>query len=335
MNAIVVGGEQGNPLAWQEVADPVCGPGEVVLEVHAAGLNRADLAQRAGSYPPPPGASDILGLEAAGVIAEAGADLGLDVKGWRVGDRACALLTGGGYAERVAVPAAMLMPVPEGWSFAEAAAVPEVFLTAYLNLFLEAGLKAGETALVHGGASGVGTAAIQLAREAGCRVFATAGTPEKVRVCEELGAEVAVNYKEEDFAERIRAAGGGVDGGVDVVLDMVGRDYLARNLEVLNLNGRLVFIATLSGSVAELDIRKAMSKRLTLKGSTLRARPLGEKTRLLESFMARFWPALVEGRIGPIIDTVLPITEAERAHAIMRENRNIGKIILKVRESPS
>jgi NADPH2:quinone reductase len=295
----------------------------VLVDVYAAGLNRADLAQRAGNYPPPPGASEILGLEVAGQIAEVGAE----VTRWQIGERVCALLTGGGYAERVNVPQGLLMPVPEGWSYEQAAAVPEVFLTAYLNLFVEAGLKEGETVLVHGGASGVGTAAIQLAREAGCRVFITAGSDEKTRVCRELGAELAVNYREEDFAGRIREHA----GGVDVVLDMVGKDYLSRNIDLLNLNGRLIFIATLSGSKAEIDIRKVMAKRLMLKGSTLRNRPLAEKVRLLEAFMARFWPLLVEGKVAPVIDTVLPIDEAEQAHERMRENKNTGKIVLSVR----
>jgi putative PIG3 family NAD(P)H quinone oxidoreductase len=323
VKAIVVGSGEGRPLACREVAEPDRGPDEALIDVYATGLNRADLAQRGGHYPPPPGASAILGLEAAGVVAEVGAG----VSGWGVGDRVCALLTGGGYAERASVPTAMLMPVPDHWSFVEAAAVPEVFLTAYLNLFVEAGLQAGEAALVHGGASGVGTAAIQLARAAGCRVFATAGSSEKIRVCRELGAELAVNYQEEDFAERVKAA-----GGVDVVLDMVGKDYLEGNLEVLNLGGRLVFIATLSGSRAEIDIRKLMAKRLMLKGSTLRARPLAEKAAMLEGFMARFWQPLVGGEIRPVIDTVLPVEEAQRAHEIMRNNENIGKIILKVRD---
>jgi putative PIG3 family NAD(P)H quinone oxidoreductase len=321
MKAIVVLEEDGRPLRWQEVADPDYGPDEALVEVYAAGLNRADLAQRAGNYPPPIGASEILGLEVAGRIVA----LGENVGGWSGGDRVAALLAGGGYAERVSVPADMLMPVPEGWSYVEAAAVPEVFLTAFLNLFLEAVLKEGEAVLIHGGASGVGTAAVQLAREAGCRVFATAGTDEKVQVCRALGAEIAVNYRNEDFAEVM-----GPDS-VDVVLDMVGRDYLARNLEVLKTAGRLVFIATLSGSRAEIDIRTLMAKRLMLKGSTLRARPLHEKVTMLRGFMDRFWPLFLARKIKPVIDSVVPIAEAERAHARMRENKNIGKIVLEVK----
>ncbi len=324
MKAVVVGEGSGHPLSWQDVPTPTPSEGEVLLQVAATALNRADLAQRAGHYPPPPGASEILGLEAAGTTEE----LGAGVTDWKVGDKACALLSGGGYAEKVVVPAAMLMPVPEGWSLEEAAGMPEVFFTAFLNLFLEGSLKEGERVLIHGGASGVGTAAIQLAREAGCRVFTTAGTDEKTARCLELGAELAVNYRQEDFAERIKDD---TDGeGVDVILDMVGADYLARNLDLLRLNGRLVFISTLSGKEAPIDIRQMMSKRLTLKGSTLRARPLDEKVRIKEAFVKRFWGALGAGRVKPVIDRAFPVEEVEAAHATMRENKNIGKIILRI-----
>jgi len=321
MKAIVV--REDRSLALQEVGGPELREGEVLVRVRAAGVNRADLAQRAGSYPPPTGASEILGLEVAGEIAE----LGEGVQGWRVGERVCALLTGGGYAQAVAVPSALLMPIPEGWSFEQAAGFPEVFFTAFLNLFMEANLQAGEAVLIHGGASGVGTAAIQLAREAGCRVFATAGTPEKVRACKALGA-AAINYREADFAEAILARA----EGVDVVLDMVGQGYLGRNLKLLKLGGRLVFIATLSGSRAEVDIRTLMSKRLTLKGSTLRSRPLEEKVRVKEALMARFWSALEAGTIAPVMDQMFPIEEAEAAHARMQKDENIGKLILRVRQ---
>ena len=324
MKAVVVGEGDGRPLSWQEVPAPTPGEGEVLLRVAATALNRADLAQRAGNYPPPPGASETLGLEAAGTISEFGAG----VEGWEVGDKACALLSGGGYAEKVVVPAPMLMPIPEGWNLEEAAGMPEVFFTAFLNLFLEGDLQTGESVLIHGGASGVGTAAVQLAREAGARVFVTAGTDEKTVRCLELGAELAVNYREEDFAERVEDYTNGE--GVDVVLDMVGADYLARNLDLLKLNGRLVFISTLGGKEAQVDIRQLMSKRLTLKGSTLRARPLEEKVRIKEAFMARFWGALGAGRVKPVIDRTFPVGEVEAAHAYMRENKNIGKIILRV-----
>lgn len=323
MKAIVVAEGEGRPLAWQEVPEPVLGEGEVLVEVRATAVNRADLAQRAGRYPPPPGASEILGLELAGVVRA----LGPGVTGWQEGDAVCALVAGGSYAELAAVPAGLLMPLPQGWSFEEAAAMPEVFFTAYLNLFLEAGLEPSERVLIHGGASGVGTAAIQLAREVGCEVYATAGTAEKVAACERLGA-VAVNYRQADFAEAIRERTNGE--GIDVVLDIVGASYLARNLALLRTNGRLVFIATLGGRKAELDIGMLMAKRLMLKGSTLRARPLDEKVRIKEAFMKQFWKALEAGRVRPVLDRRYSIQEAEAAHAYMRENQNIGKLVLSV-----
>ncbi|RME72049.1 MAG: NAD(P)H-quinone oxidoreductase [Chloroflexi bacterium] len=327
MKAILVQSEQeGYPLVWGDAPEPVAGPGEVLVDIYATALNRADLMQRAGKYPPPPGASEILGLEMAGVISA----LGEGVSGWQVGDRVCALLPGGGYAERVSVPAAVLMPVPAGWSFEQAAAMPEVFLTAFVNLFMEAGLQEGETVLVHGGASGVGTAAIQLLREAGNPVFVTAGTDEKTARCLELGAELAINYKTDDFAARIMAHTGGQ--GVDVILDMVGAAYLERNLRLLKTRGRLVIISTLSGSKAEIDLRYLMGRRLRVIGSVLRARPVEEKTVIKEQFMARFWPALESGQIQPVIDSVFPIEQANEAHQRMAENRNIGKIVLKVRK---
>lgn len=322
MKAIV---QHGNALVWQDVPKPSPRVGEVLLWVRAAGVNRADLSQRAGQYPPPPGASEILGLEVAGEVAELGPEADPDVGGFSVGDRVCTLLSGGGYAEIVVAPAAMLMPVPPGWSVEEAAGLPEVFLTAHLNLFLVAQLQAGETVLVHGGASGVGTAAIQLAREAGCRVFATAGTDEKVSACRALGA-TAFNYREEDFLEAVREQA----GGVDVVLDMVGQGYLAQNLELLNTGGRLVVIATLSGSRAELELRLLMNKRLSLYGSTLRSRPLAEKVQLKNSFQARFWGALEAGRIKPVMDGVFDIRDADAAHERMKQNLNIGKLVLRL-----
>lgn len=311
------------PLRWAEVAPPMLQAGEVLVEIHATAVNRADLAQRSGHYPPPPGASEIMGLELAGVISQ----LTPGVTGWQIGDRVCALLSGGGYAEQAAVPQGLLMPIPQGWSLAQAAAMPEVFFTAFLNLFIEARLEPGETVLIHGGASGVGTAAIQLARQTGCRVLATAGSAAKVAACYELGAELAVNYREADFGEVIAEQ----VGGVDVILDMVGADYLERNLRLLNTGGRLVFIATLGGSKAEIDIRELMRKRLLLKGSTLRARPLAEKIALKEAFMARCWSALESGEVAPVIDRLLPITEAEAAHALLRRNETIGKVVLETK----
>lgn len=307
-------------LAWREVPDPVPGPGEALVRVRATALNRADLAQRAGRYPPPPGASDILGLDVAGELLEVP-----DGSEWQVGARVCALLPGGGYAELAAVPERMLMPVPDSWDWAQAAGLPEVFLTAHLNLFLEAGLEPGERVLVHGGGSGVGTAAIQLAREAGCRVATTASTP-KLATCQELGAELAVDYRLGDFSQRIVDA----FGEVEVILDMVGGAHVERNLKMLATGGRLVWIGTLGGSDATIDIRDMMTRRLTLKGSVLRARPLEEKVRLRDDFLARFGAALDAGRVRPIIDRTLPIQEADDAHEAMRRNENVGKIVLSV-----
>lgn len=316
---------EGRPLVWREVEDPTWGPDETLVEIHATALNRADLLQRAGNYPPPPGAPDILGLEMAGEIAAVGGQ----VSGWQVGDRVCALLPGGGYAQRVAVPQQMLMPVPDDWSYEQAAAVPEVFLTAFANLFIEAGLQAEETALVHGGAGGVGTAAIQLVRQAGGHIVITAGTDEKVRFCTELGADLAINYKSEDFVERTRAYTGGE--GVDVIIDIVGAAYLERNLSLLKTRGRLVFLATLGGSRAEVNLGALMGRRLRLIGSVLRGRPLEEKVEIKERFMDRFWPLLEAGTIQPIIDSIYPIDQANEAQRRMAANENMGKIILRVR----
>ena len=322
MKAIVV--TEDKSLSWQDVPDPLCAPGEVLVEVHCTALNRADLMQRAGNYPVPAGVSEILGLELSGTVLNSNGP-----SAWREGDEVCALLSGGGYAERACVPEKMLMPVPAGWSLAEAAGMPETFYTAFLNLFLEARLKGGERVLIHGGASGVGTAAIQLAREAGCEVFATAGTSEKVARCQSLGADTAVNYHEQDFAETVAEKTNGE--GVDVILDMVGADYFERNVASLATGGRLVFISSLSGSKVELDIRKLMAKRALLKGSTLRGRPLEEKVAIKEAFVQQFWGALEQGRIKPVIDTVFPIQDAGKAQAYMRDNRNIGKLVLEVK----
>ncbi len=326
MKAIVVQTEQeGRPLAWQEVPSPSFGDDEVLVDIHATALNRADLYQRAGNYPPPPGASDILGLEMAGTIAAIGAE----VTGWKGGDRVCALLPGGGYAEQVNVPHQMLIPIPDGWSFEKATALPEVFFTAYVNLFMEAGLQAGETVLIHGGASGVGTAGIQLAKEAGCRVIVTAGTEEKTARCLNLGAALAINYKTDAFSERIRAYTNGE--GVDVILDMVGAAYLEPNLQLLKLRGRLVFISMLSGSKAEINLGALMGRRLRLIGSVLRPRSVAEKVEIKERFMGQFWRQILSGTIEPVIDSVYPVEQTNEAHETMQNNRNIGKIILKVK----
>ena len=325
MKAIQVQGEKDNPtLVWGEEAEPVCGPDEVLVDVRAAAVNRADLWQARGHYPPPFGASAILGLEMAGVVREVGAA----VQTFGTGDRVCALLPGGGYAEQVTVPAGMLLRLPADWSFAQGAAVPEVWYTAYINLFDEGALMAGETALIHAGASGVGTAAIQLAVDAGARALATAGSTEKVARCRELGAELAVNYKEADFVAEVMAATNGE--GVDVILDPVGGGYLARNIALLKPFGRLVNIANLGGSKGELDMGRVLGRRLRLIGSTLRGRPAAEKITITRQFEAVVWPKLADGRLRPIIDRVFPIAEAQAAHAYVLENRNIGKVILEI-----
>jgi tumor protein p53-inducible protein 3 len=326
MKAIHVDTTQASrPLVWQEMADPVCGPEEVLVDVHATALNRADLAQRAGNYPPPPGASDILGLDLAGEIAQRGEK----VNGWKIGDRVCALLPGGGYAERVSVPQQMLMPIPAGWSYAQAGAMPEAYLTAFVNLYMEANLQPGETVLVHGGASGVGTAAIQLTHATGNPVIITAGSTGKCDACVKLGADLAVNYKEEDFAEKVRVFTNGA--GVDMILDIGGADYLARNLSLLKLKGRIVFIALLGGSQAQIDLSILQRRRIHMIGSLLRSRALAEKIEIKEKFMARFWRLLEEAKIQPVIDSVYPIAQANEAQQRMAENRNIGKIVLTVR----
>ncbi len=325
MKGITVRGEKDDPvLVWEEMADLVAGPGELLVDVKATAVNRADLSQARGNYPPPPGASEILGLEMAGVVAA----VGDDVTTWRVGDRVCALLPGGGYAEQVVVPAGMLTRIPDDWSFTDAAAIPEVWMTAYLNLFMEGGLQPGESALIHAGASGVGTAAIQLVNSAGSRAFVTAGSDEKLERCRELGATLTVNRKRDDFLTAVMEATDGA--GVDVILDPVGAAYLERNIKALARFGRLIHIGLLSGSRAELDLGQVMGKRLMLKGSTLRTRPLAEKIDITKRIERDVWPKLVDGTFSPIVDTVFPIAEAQAAHQYVAEDRNVGKVILEV-----
>jgi putative PIG3 family NAD(P)H quinone oxidoreductase len=327
MKAIVVKpGDKAPRLVWEEVADAAIGPGQVLVAVRASAVNRADLLQARGQYPPPPGVSEILGLEMCGVVL----DVAEDVQGWQAGDRVLALLPGGGYAERAAVDSGLLLRLPEGWSFAQGAAVPEAWLTAFLNLFTEGLLRAGESVLVHAGASGVGTAAIQMAREAGAAVFATAGSAVKLEVCRRFGAELAVDYHKKDFSVEIKARRGG--RGVDLILDPVGAAYLKRNLEVLAPGGRLVHIGLMGGSRAEIDLSVVLGHSLRLIGSRLRPRPLSEKIRITRQFAERFWPLLVCGKLAPVVDRIFPIREAETAHAYVRENRNIGKVILEVPE---
>jgi putative PIG3 family NAD(P)H quinone oxidoreductase len=326
MRAVTVP-EPGGPevLTWSEVPDPVCGPGEVIVDVVATAVNRADLLQRQGFYPPPPGASEILGLECSGVVSEVGAD----VTDWSVGDEVCALLAGGGYAERVAVPAGQLLPRPAGVELATAAALPEVVCTVWSNVFLLAGLRRGDTFLVHGGSSGIGTMAIQLAARAGARVFTTAGTAAKLDVCRELGAEVGINYREEDFVERVREETDG--GGVDVVLDNMGAKYLARNLEALAVGGRLVSIGMQGGTKAELDLGALMRKRGSVHATTLRSRPAtgpGGKAEIVAAVLHDVWPDVERGVVRPIVDRRLPMSRAAEAHRVVEASEHIGKVLL-------
>jgi putative PIG3 family NAD(P)H quinone oxidoreductase len=326
MRAVTVA-EPGGPevLTWSEVPDPVCGPGEVIVDVVATAVNRADLLQRQGFYPPPPGASEILGLECSGVVSEVGAD----VTDWSVGDEVCALLAGGGYAERVAVPAGQLLPRPAGVELATAAALPEVVCTVWSNVFLLAGLRRGDNFLVHGGSSGIGTMAIQLAARAGARVFTTAGTAAKLDVCRELGAEVGINYREEDFVERVREETDG--GGVDVVLDNMGAKYLARNLDALAVGGRLVSIGMQGGTKAEIDLGALMRKRGSVHATTLRARPAtgpGGKAEIVAAVLHDVWPDVERGVVRPIVDRRLPMSRAAEAHRVVEASEHIGKVLL-------
>ena len=311
-------------LRLGEVPALRCGRGEIRIRVRAAGVNRADLMQRQGLYPPPPGASPILGLECAGTVAE----LGPDVRGWNVGERAMALLAGGGYAQEVVVDAGSAMRVPEHLSDEAAAAFPEVHLTVFLNVFQLGGLAEEGWALVHGGGSGIGTAAIRMIRAAGAHVVVTAGSEAKCRACVELGADRAVNYREADFAEAVREATGG--RGVDVVLDSIGAPYLERNLASLAVGGRLVLIGLMGGAKAELNLGPLLVKRLSVQGSTLRARPVAEKAAIVAGFLAAFGPALRAGRLDPVVDRVLPLEQAAEAHRAMKASEHFGKIVLRV-----
>jgi putative PIG3 family NAD(P)H quinone oxidoreductase len=304
---------------------PVPGADEILVQVAYAGVNRPDVLQRSGNYPPPPGASPLLGLEVSGHVVATGAG----VTRWRIGDAVCALTNGGGYAEYVTVPAGQALPVPAGLSLLQAAALPETFLTVWANVFERGRLAAGETLLIHGGSSGIGTTAIQMAKAWGATVYVTVGSPEKARVCtHDLGADEAIDYRSQDFvAEVMRLTG---KRGVDVILDMVGGDYMARNLKCLALEGRLVQIAFLQGSKADLDLMPVMLKRLTVTGSTLRARPAADKARLADELRARIWPHLEQGRMLPVIDHVYPLEEAADAHRRMESSGHIGKLMLRV-----
>jgi len=325
MTAIAIT-EPGGPLVLkpERRAVPVPGEGEILIRVRAAGVNRPDVLQRKGAYPPPAGASDLPGLEAAGEVAA----IGPGAARWRVGDAVTALTPGGGYAEYVVVHGSNALPIPHGFTFTEAAALPETFFTVWHNVFQRGGLKAGETLLVHGGSSGIGTAAIQIASALGSRVVTTAGSAEKCETCVKLGAHRAVNYREEDFVTATKDA---TDGkGAEVILDMVGGDYVSRNYEAAAVEGRIVQIATQGGAKATADISRLMVKRLTHTGSTLRPRTVAFKAGIAAELEARVWPLLAERKIAPVMDMIFPLKEAWRAHERMEEGEHIGKIVLDV-----
>ncbi|MFJ5898436.1 NAD(P)H-quinone oxidoreductase [Streptomyces sp. NPDC093064] len=323
MHAITIP-EPGGPeaLVWDEVPDPVPGEGEVLVEVAASAVNRADLLQRQGFYNPPPGASPYPGLECSGRIAA----LGPGVSGWAVGDEVCALLAGGGYAEKVAVPAGQLLPVPDGIGLRQAAALPEVTCTVWSNVFMVAQLRPGETLLVHGGSSGIGTMAIQLARAVGAKVAVTAGTKEKLERCAELGAEILINYREQDFVEEIRRATDG--NGADVILDNMGAKYLDRNVQALAVNGRLAIIGMQGGAKGELNIGTLLGKRAAISATSLRARPLSEKAAIVAAVREHVWPLIADGHVRPVVDQELPMSDAAAAHRILEESGHIGKVLL-------
>jgi putative PIG3 family NAD(P)H quinone oxidoreductase len=325
MRAIVIT-QPGGPqvLEIQDVPDPTAGPGDVLVRVAAAGVNRADLMQRMGHYPPPPGAPEYPGLEVSGTVEA----LGEGVEDWSVGDHVGALLSGGGYAELVAVPAGQLLPVPTGVPLVEAAALPEVACTVWANVFMTAQLQPGEVLLVHGGSSGIGTMAIQLARAAGAHVAVTAGTAEKLERCRELGAEILVNYKEQDFVEVVREATQG--HGADVVLDTIGAKYLARNVELLAPNGRQVTIGLQGGTRAELDLGLLMRKRAAVIAASLRARPAAEKATIVAAVREHVWPLIEDGAVRPVVHTTMPLAEASAAHELLEASTHVGKVLLTV-----
>lgn len=301
---------------------PVPATGEVLIKVAAAGVNRPDVFQRLGRYTPPPGASDIPGLEVAGIIEQ----LGPGVREWRVGDTVCALVTGGGYAEYCVAPAPQCLPVPRGLDLVSAAAIPETYFTVWHNVFERGRLQPNESLLVHGGTSGIGTTAIQLAHALGARVFATAGSDEKCRACERLGAERGINYRDADFAATVRELTGG--RGVDVVLDIIGGDYFLRNIEALAVEGRLVEIATLKGVKAELNILTIMQRRLTITGSLLRPRPVADKAAIAAALHQKVWPLLESASVKPIIHATFPLADAAEAHRVLESSAHIGKLVL-------
>ncbi|MEU9439983.1 NAD(P)H-quinone oxidoreductase [Streptomyces sp. NPDC048304] len=323
MHAITIP-EPGGPeaLVWAEVPDPVPGEGEVLVEVVASAVNRADILQRQGFYNPPPGASPYPGLECSGRIAA----LGSGVSGWAVGDEVCALLAGGGYAEKVVVPAGQLLPVPEGVGLSQAAALPEVVCTVWSNVFMIAHLRPGETLLVHGGSSGIGTMGIQLAKAVGAKVAVTAGTKEKLERCAELGADILINYRKQDFVAEIEQATDGA--GADVILDNMGAKYLDRNVRALAVNGRLAIIGLQGGAKGELNIGTLLNKRAAVSATSLRARPLSEKAAIVAAVREHVWPLVAGGHVRPVVDRELPMAEAAEGHRVVEESGHVGKVLL-------
>lgn len=323
MRAVIASGAGGpDVLSVAEQPDPEPGPGEVAIAIAATAVNRADLLQRQGHYPPPPGSSGIIGLECSGTIAA----LGPDITEWSVGDEVCALLAGGGYASRVVVPAGQVMPVPGGVDLVTAAALPEVACTVWSNVFMVAALRPGENILVHGGAGGIGTFAIQLAAANGSRVLTTGGTPEKLAACADLGADVTINYRDQDFVEVVREA---TDGhGADVILDNMGAKYLGRNVEALATEGRLVIIGMQGGTKGELDIARLLTKRGAVVATSLRGRPVEDKSAICASVVEHVWPLVSEGRVRPIVHGTMPLEEVAAAHALMESGEHMGKIVL-------
>ncbi|MGW2859778.1 NAD(P)H-quinone oxidoreductase [Streptomyces sp. NPDC001205] len=323
MHAITIP-EPGGPeaLVWAEVPDPVPGEGEVLVEVAAAAVNRADVLQRQGFYNPPPGASPYPGLECSGRIAA----LGPGVSGWSVGDEVCALLSGGGYAEKVAVPAGQLLPVPEGVELAQAAALPEVACTVWSNVFMVSHLRPGETLLVHGGASGIGTMAIQLGKAVGARVAVTAGGPDKLARCAELGADILIDYREQDFVDEVLKATDGV--GADVILDIMGAKYLDRNVRALAVNGRLAVIGLQGGAKGELNLGALLTKRAAVTATSLRGRPASEKATIVAEVREHVWPLIAGGRVRPVVDRTLPLADAAEGHRVLEASGHVGKVLL-------
>ncbi|MEU1073129.1 MULTISPECIES: NAD(P)H-quinone oxidoreductase [unclassified Streptomyces] len=325
MHAITIP-EPGGPeaLVWAEVPDAVAGEGEVLVEVAAAAVNRADVLQRQGHYEPPPGASPYPGLECSGRIVA----VGPGVSGWSVGDEVCALLSGGGYAEKVAVPAGQLLPVPDGVELTVAASLPEAVSTVWSNVFMVAHLRPGETLLVHGGASGIGTMAIQLAKAVGARVAVTAGGPEKLARCAELGADILIDYRKQDFVEEVRKATDGA--GADVILDIMGAKYLDRNVRALAVNGRLAVIGMQGGVKGELNLGALMAKRAAVTATTLRGRPAGEKAAIVAAVREHVWPLVAAGRVRPVVDRVVGMGEAAEGHRVLEAGGHVGKVLLVV-----